>query len=662
MKILELKICNFKNYQGLHKINLTPDNECKRNIILIGGENGAGKTTIFEAVKLCMFGKQFSGSVIPNKKYLKYIGDAKNKNSIKEKDESYFIEISIELDNVFPVYSITLRREWIFEDSGIKEDFNILRDGIPLEIVSQEYWEDYITRMIPPYITDYFFFDGERMNELTEGDNAENILRESARDLIGLKLYETLIKDLTSLESKIKRKSIQNDNTKKEITDLDDELSQLNEEFDELSGNIIKNQILINEAEIQLEVLNEEIQRKAGVLAKERDKLNSDLKSGKERLLKLNNEIIKICDYVPFVMAGELTKRTLDKLISEKKAKELVANKHLIENVNSRINSNISDVLSEKFDEANIAYVKEGLGKIITGMIKEIDIDTNSEIIHDITNEAFHSIDQYFRVIEEKGKKQFKQHLHDRENLELRLNKIENQLKQVPDDPVINEEIRKINELTERLDLLKEKQKDLEVKKSINESLRKPIETKLTELESGIIKEEEDRRKASSCQNVIDTVNDFIEVILSSKIHELQNMILSMHSQLENKEDMVGDIQIDPKTFSITLFDKNEVKIDKEMMSAGEKEIFALSVLWGLSRLSKSKMPVIVDSLLARLDSSHVNKVATHFLPKAGDQVILLSHDREVDRVIYEKIKPCINQSYVLTYDPVDKIKEGYFF
>ena len=97
-------------------------------------------------------------------------------------------------------------------------------------------------------------------------------------------------------------------------------------------------------------------------------------------------------------------------------------------------------------------------------------------------------------------------------------------------------------------------------------------------------------------------------------------------------------------------------------MSVGEKEIYALSVLWGLAKISNRKIPMIIDSPLAKLDNVHVDKIIKNFFPTAADQVIILSHDREIDQVLYNKLKPYVNRSYRLSVTEIDKVKNGYFF
>ena len=134
-----------------------------------------------------------------------------------------------------------------------------------------------------------------------------------------------------------------------------------------------------------------------------------------------------------------------------------------------------------------------------------------------------------------------------------------------------------------------------------------------------------------------------------------------MYLRLENKEDLVERMILNPSTFELTLIGYDGKVVNKNTLSSGEKEIYVLSILWGLSQLSKSHLPIVVDSLLARLDESHVGKVAEYFLPNAGEQVLILSHNREVNKEIYPLLKPRISNEYLLSYDQKTKISKGYF-
>lgn len=102
----------------------------------------------------------------------------------------------------------------------------------------------------------------------------------------------------------------------------------------------------------------------------------------------------------------------------------------------------------------------------------------------------------------------------------------------------------------------------------------------------------------------------------------------------------------------------------KDQLSAGEKQMFAISILWGLALTSGYKLPVIIDTPMARLDSAHRTNFINRYLPNASSQVIVLSTDEEVYGQYLEDIRSYVNDSYTLIYDDMEKcssIRPGYF-
>ncbi len=155
-------------------------------------------------------------------------------------------------------------------------------------------------------------------------------------------------------------------------------------------------------------------------------------------------------------------------------------------------------------------------------------------------------------------------------------------------------------------------------------------------------------------------MGEFIETAIISKIGELEQRVTVLYNKLSNKNDMVKEIKIDRNNLTTTLIGFEGEIVSKENLSAGEKEIYALSVLWGLSRISNRKFPLIVDSLLARLDNTHAENIVNNFFPNAGDQVIILAHNREIDEKLHNKLKKYISKEYRLLENTIE-IKKGYF-
>lgn len=105
--------------------------------------------------------------------------------------------------------------------------------------------------------------------------------------------------------------------------------------------------------------------------------------------------------------------------------------------------------------------------------------------------------------------------------------------------------------------------------------------------------------------------------------------------------------------------------LPKDRLSEGEKQIFAISVLWGLSQASARPLPAIIDTPMGRLDSEHRNQLVERYFPHASHQVILLSTDTEIDENYFEQLKPSMARAYYLNYDEAGRmtnVEEGYFW
>lgn len=666
MKIVNLTLCNFRNFRDEQKIDLAPSTDAKQNnLILIGGFNGSGKTTIVESIKLCLFGRRFNGYSLSRENYHEYILGAKNKTSVREKDAKYFIQVEAQIDDTYPTYSLTIRREWVLKNGKVsKENFDIFRDGVPLEIIPRDYWEDYICSIIPPYISEYFFFDGERVKKLASGNEADEILKDSIRDLIGLKLYETLATDLNFLIEKIKKRNINRSQIQNKLNENEKALSELINRSDSLGKEINAKSIEISKLYKQREEVETNLRRRAGAFAREKEKNEKALLRLNNELEELNNVIRGICgDFLPFFIASDVCDDLLDQLKKERRLKELMASRHVLKEVNQNLTKKVDS--SEKFKglpRRQLNIIKKEVNSIFSEMFEEIGTESQDFLIHDLTNAEMDYIENFLNKNEENVKSGFYDTIKRREKRISRAKKIRDKLKQVPDESFIKEYVDKLATIRTKIEVLAKEITTLNDEEQLLKEQRAEIETIKRTVEEKIVCIDEDARKIDVSKRIQESLRDFINVVIASKIAELENIITEMYRKLSNKDDMVKEIKIDRNTFTTTLINFDNEAVNKDTLSAGEKEIYALSVLWGLSQISHKKLPIIIDSPLAKLDKNHVDNITEKFFPNAGDQVIILSHDREIGPELYGKIKPYINRDYTLSLSDVNKIKGGYFF
>ena len=130
------------------------------------------------------------------------------------------------------------------------------------------------------------------------------------------------------------------------------------------------------------------------------------------------------------------------------------------------------------------------------------------------------------------------------------------------------------------------------------------------------------------------------------------------------KSALVTRLSIDPSTLSLTLYGRDGNVLGAERLSAGERQLLAIALLWGLAKASGRPLPTAIDTPLGRLDSGHRMHLVERYLPFASHQVLLLSTDEEIAGEYLEKLNPWIGRTYQLSYDDEageTHIRPGYF-
>ena len=184
-------------FRGLQTIHLTPD--CGKPLILIGGMNGTGKTTLLEAVRLCLYGRRALGSRISEKEYNEFLSKMihRNPNSALALQQA---AVSLEFEYARNNEKILFRVERSWRRYGsignIKETLTIYENDELNTEFDARHWQDYLDELIPIGVSQFFFFDGEDIQKLTDDSSHDLAIAESIKALLGLNLVERLQSDL----------------------------------------------------------------------------------------------------------------------------------------------------------------------------------------------------------------------------------------------------------------------------------------------------------------------------------------------------------------------------------------------------------------------------------------------------------------------------------
>jgi len=660
MILEQLTLNDFRVYQGDHTFDLTPRVKYgkKRPIILYGGFNGAGKTTTLTAVRLALYGKQSLGLGTSQKDYDDYLEKSihRSENRVIQSN-SACIELSFSYANMGVINHYTVKRHWMLNGKKIIEKLSISENNNELSELNDDQCQGFLNELIPIGVSDLFFFDSEKISELAE-DTGGHALGDAIKKLLGLDLIDTLNADLTVLLRNEYKKSTKIE-TQNEINKLEKLLNSQEQKAEKSIQNYETSRNKIAECDTNLEKLENELTSRGGAWAATREKeiekqatLNSDK-------TKIQTEIRELVDgSYPLSLAKSFTIKTLKQLANESDQKKEHATAETINKNLSSLNKKIEKILDKsEYDKVSSIIDKE-FGKLSNPKQKvEIIHDISDSLLKNIELTINDAIDNQKTKLASLGKKLSKIN-HD-------IDMSGKNLSRAPEESLIRPIMDKIRkEQNKRADSLSKRRTHIDDRKK---HLRDAMDTvrKLDKLSAQFTTDDQKDRTLDYVSGSKALLNEFAIEMAKSKIADLEHEFINSFHRLARKDDISLRAEINPNDFSVKLINEHDIEIDKDELSAGEKQIYAISILEALARTSGRKLPIIIDTPLARLDSIHRTKLIKNYFPFASHQVIILSTDTEVDEEFYNELSSSISHAYKLNYDTKKKCtsaNEGYFW
>lgn len=659
--ILEnLTVTDFRVFQGRHSFDLSPRVKYgkKRPVVLFGGLNGAGKTTVLTAIRHVLYGKQILGSGVSNKAYEAFL-DA----SIHRAKDILFQPFSSSVELTFSYASLgvekhyRVKRHWMLENKKLVERLSIFEDGKELAELNTEQCQGFLNELIPIGVSDLFFFDGEKIAELAE-DTVGSALGDSIKKLLGLDLIETLDSDLILLHRQKSKKNASSEIQKK-ITRLEKQLQKIEEQAKHEHEGYQQAKPIETEALYNIDKLENSLSSKGGAWAATRE---SETTRGLE--LEAEKSVLEgqirdlISDKFPISIAEQFAQHTLTQLAKEKEHKSVLSTSELVKNHLDSLESNLQKQLS--MSDYNKAH------KIINNEFAEvINIDSSMQLIHDVSDSALMSIESVITDATGQQKLKLKALCKQLSVTKQALDNIGKNIARAPENnqlqPVLDE-IKKEQEKKE--ESMKTQASYMEkYKRSLRDAM--DVVRKLDKLSEELANESDKDRTISLITRSRGLLQDFGKKIALKKVQELEKALVQSFERLSRKNDIELNVDIDPKTFTVKLTGDSGKCIDKNDLSAGEKQIYAISILEALAKTSGRSLPIIIDTPLGRLDSIHRKNLINNYLPHASHQVIVLSTDTEVDEAFYADLSSNISHAYKLDYSSetgATVASEGYFW
>ena len=668
MILRKMSLTNIGLFQGTHEFQLCPKiTKAKtRPIVLIGGMNGAGKTTILNSLRLCLYGAEVLGPKVARSTYERYLFNLihRSKNLLLKPDSA---SVQIEFEHAYlgttDVYQVS--RSWTKNGSGVKEKLAIQKNGELLQELVSDQWQTFLKDLIPSGLSDLFFFDGEKIQSLADDIQGSEELANSIRALLGLDLAERLRVDLGIY---VKR-NISNTSDKKlygQLKAIESEMAELTKQKRFLYQRRAKVESSKQLVTGKIEAKERKLAAEGGDFANSRTNLIAEDKRLADKQESLENRIRSMCTTnLPFALVPDLCKELLNQLREEEKLMQ----KLTVEKQLKKINRQISKDVLPKLKSAG--YGKKPSQQILSIFKNWLDEKSSTsrkkkvQIIHGLSLKEKSNIETAIRDAIENISVDIQKTAASLHKTAEKRRLIQASIAKAPTEDLLRPIMNSLSSLNQQLGQY------VQEIKVIDQELR-TIDNKISELErhqTKLIEKKTAKRKiydrTSLAKNVRKAMDSYINKITNRKLEQLNHAVLAKYSLLSRKTDTVKSISIDPKTFNISLSDASGNKIPKDELSAGEKQIFAVSMLWALASTSGRLLPVVIDTPLGRLDSSHRSNLINNYFPFASHQIIILSTDTEVDKNLYKKLSPHISHAYLLKYDKREKVtkaSQGYFW
>jgi DNA sulfur modification protein DndD len=690
MIIRTLSIQNFGPFRNA-KFNLEPSS-AKKSVVLVGGENGFGKTTLLNSIKLCLYGKRATelwGG--PNlQAYRQYITKLFNNQSFAENEREMSIELGLVVFENRIRHELTVKRCFHLTDSRAfqsdnQETLQVLRDGTPLPIADQQVGDvdvgnDYDTllrALIPAHFARFYFFDAERMRHLFERLNPQDIAQ-AVRDLLGLSVFERLAGDMRDYrkskipalfgkhaerQAELAKKLADKAAVKAELQRLEDVVSDLEEQLSDLSR--------------KLEQREADFRKLGGVHREELDKLKAELGACDLEYDALTGQLkeaitgrFSSCFLLP--LKADIEQRLHD----EKESRE-----HDVKR--DAITSRISELQEKLFGEAapspvpplsshQAGFFQDRLETEINNLFEPRPPNYCHEKWFDLREQESGEIREHLQEAARFSGGALRDIIESKNRVFSQRERVKERLGGVGDSPLTTELAAEIRKLTEDQGGVKERLNQAKEQVAATERGMSELGGQITDLEQQCGKSAQGKKREEMSRQVEAVIEEYLQAASSSKAEEIEKHLNKLFLKMANCRDEVKHIHLDRQGYGLAIMGKDgrERPIDTGL-SEGQAQVLALAFVGALAKASGRILPTIIDTPLGRLDVNHRRDVTQNFFVGFSPQTVLLSTPTEINNCTYDGVplhllddlRPYVAHAYTIERESpgVARVVPGYF-
>lgn len=658
MYFTKVKLHNFGIYKGTHEMFLT-NQIGNRNITLVGGLNGRGKTTFHDGILIALYGKQALKYIQEKaRSYDKLLLDHINKHAT---DDETYVAVSLCLDDGT---SLRVKRTWTAKGKKMEQQTIVEKDGVVDKYLGES-WSYYIEEILPFGIARFFFFNNEKITQLADDTSFEQI-KSSIKSAIGVSSIEKAIEHTDEVIRRKKSALAAFENSEanvgyqeveRQITDIDARLAEATKQANTLERKC-------ETLAATLEAKEKEFWSSGGDLSRNRDAIKLEMQKISSEVESVQEEIMQMAvdASTPLFMCRSLVSQSYDKEISSQQSEARLYSDRIIVDLHQQI---LERLVKCGLSQADLKTVRDIINEVLVGhfpagatteTVKNMSA-TSMMLYQRLIGEVFQNVTQRIRTLvnrvdaHESELMSLDAHLGTADEKTLAM-QLFDALKSIEAEKVLADS---------------EYQRQLESIESLKRQ-RESLVSKRIQLIKAIAENEhandDNVRIVKYAAMSIEVLQEFKVRLQREKVAKLSSTATNCFRELVEKDSLVSKIKINPTSLDVTILDLDGNELLKSQLSAGEQQMFAVAIVWALALTSGYKAPVVIDTPMARLDSSHRANFVTKYLPAASSQVMVLSTDEEVYGRYLDLIRDNVVDYYTLLYreeEQCTSIVHGYF-
>ena len=653
-----ITLTNFGLYAGRQTIPLTPPS-AEKPVILFGGLNGGGKTTLLDALQLVLFGPHAKTSGRGRLGYSEYLG-----RCIHDKAEldAAGIQLSFRHTVEGSEDRYMLRRSWRRVSSGqCREEFQVLKND-RLAPALAENWASHVEDLLPANIAHLFLFDGEQIERYASPSDSASLIGTAIQNLLGLDIVDQLEKDMRVFERRKKSEDLEDD-ARAKVAAADAELKTLRLRIE----NVKQERASLRSHRIErrrreLDAVEEEFRRLGGNLLEHRRDIEAKLADAELALQDSSEDLRELAaGPMPLLLLARLVESAASR---DRQDQEIERARQLFDLLGERDNALLEHLKSRSAHDATRALLQDYLAKDRT----DYETRAGRNTVLDLSQEARSALTTFLHGQLEALRGVADERLARHSKVEADVEQARSVYQSIPPTDTVADVTDRRASL--KADIAQLEAEDARMALEI-EGLQREVERSersLALLVESDVKNRERRhdrdRVLSSANRVRETLAGFRDATMQRHLSRIEHLVLESYQQLLRKTSLVTRLSIDHESFSLTLFGKTGEVLRAESLSAGERQLLGIALLWGLAKASGRPLPTAIDTPLGRLDTDHRRHFVDRYLPFASHQTLVFSTNEEIVGDHLKRLGPWIGRSYYLRYD--DKLGQtqvtpGYF-